>query len=65
MFMLVGYSFRNSGVFAGNKQILGGAFIGIYAGELLLEEVAEKRGKSVLFLLSNIFANGFTDMQDV
>lgn len=33
------------GVFAGSKKIYDGAFLGIYSGELLTEEVAEERGK--------------------
>ncbi|KAL4260849.1 hypothetical protein AB1N83_009623 [Pleurotus pulmonarius] len=33
------------GVFAGPKKIYDGTFLGIYAGELLTEEVAEERGK--------------------
>lgn len=32
------------GVFAGNKKIPKGTFIGIYAGELLRDEDGEKRG---------------------
>jgi histone-lysine N-methyltransferase SUV39H len=33
------------GVFAGAKKICNGTFIGIYAGELLTDEVGEARGK--------------------
>jgi len=32
------------GVFAGNKKIPAGTFVGIYAGELLRESVGEERG---------------------
>jgi histone-lysine N-methyltransferase SUV39H len=32
------------GVFAGSQRIFGGTFIGVYAGELLCEAVAEQRG---------------------
>jgi [histone H3]-lysine9 N-trimethyltransferase SUV39H len=33
------------GVFAGPRKIYNGTFIGIYAGELLTDEVGEERGK--------------------
>lgn len=32
------------GVFAGPKKIYQGTFVGIYAGELLTDEVGEERG---------------------
>ncbi|KAG5637338.1 hypothetical protein H0H81_004894 [Sphagnurus paluster] len=34
------------GVFAGNKKIPAGTYLGIYAGELLTEKEAEERGKN-------------------
>jgi histone-lysine N-methyltransferase SUV39H len=36
---------RILGVFAGSKKIPRGTFIGVYAGELLVDEVAEMRGE--------------------
>ena len=37
------YFFYTSGVFAG-KRIPMGTFIGVYSGEIIMEEEAEKRG---------------------
>jgi histone-lysine N-methyltransferase SUV39H len=35
----------SEGVFAGSRKIPSGTFVGIYAGELLTDEVGEERGK--------------------
>jgi len=36
-----------AGIFAGNKKIPKGTFIGIYAGEIIREAEAEQRGEYV------------------
>jgi hypothetical protein len=43
------------GVFAGSKKIYSGTFIGIYAGELLTDEVGEQRG--LLVVRCSLFVN--------
>lgn len=59
------------GVFAGPRRIPSGTFIGIYAGELLTDEVGEERGKkynafgrTYLFDLDFYYLRGGTDEKD-
>ena len=42
--------FCNVGVFAGDKRIPGDTFLGIYAGEILTDEVGEERGMLVFYV---------------
>lgn len=44
---------NQKGIFAGNKKIPSGTFIGIYSGELLLDEEAHDRGKFVTHVFPN------------
>jgi hypothetical protein len=42
------HDLRGLGVFAGSKKIYQGTFVGIYAGELLTDQVGEQRGLLVI-----------------
>lgn len=46
-----------AGVFAGNKKIPAGTFVGVYAGELLTNSVAEQRGMYAPCVLGRTYPN--------